>query len=63
MLKKKDKSESAIASDLAAKIYNLEILKTNVEDESENVTRFFIMGKDTKQPEFDNQKYITSCIF
>ena len=60
---KKDKTESAIASELAAKIYNLEILKTSVEDESENVTRFFIMGKDTKQPEFDDQKYITSCIF
>ena len=27
---KKDKSEGAIASDLAAKIYNLEILKSNV---------------------------------
>ena len=60
---KKDKSESAIASDLAAKIYNLEILKSNVEDESGNVTRFFIMGKDSKHPEFENKKYITSCIF
>jgi len=60
---KKDKSESAIASELAAKIYNLEILKTNVEDESGNVTRFFIMGRDSKHPEFKNKKYITSCIF
>ena len=60
---KKDKSESAIASDLAAKIYNLEILKSNVEDESGNVTRFFIMGKDSKHPELENKKYITSCIF
>ena len=40
---KKDKSESAIASELAAKIYNLEILKSIIEDESGNVTRFFIM--------------------
>jgi len=60
---KKDKSESAIASDLAAKIYNLEILKSNVEDESGNVTRFFIMGKDSKHPEFKDKQYITSCIF
>jgi len=44
---KKDKSEGAIASDLAAKIYNLDILQSNVEDESGNV----------------NKKYITSCIF
>jgi len=60
---KKDESEGAIASDLAAKIYNLDILKSNVEDESGNVTRFFIMGKDSKHPELKNKKYITSCIF
>ncbi len=60
---KGDKSEGAIASELAAKIYNLEILKKNIEDESGNVTRFFIMGRDSKHPEFKNKKYITSCIF
>ena len=60
---KKDKTESAIASELAAKIYGLEIIKTKVEDEPGNVTRFFIMGKDTKHPENKNKKYITSCIF
>ena len=61
---KKDKSESAIASELAAKIYNLEILKSNVEDEAGNVTRFLVMGKDAKHPEYlKNKKYITSCIF
>ena len=60
----KDKSESAIASKLAAKIYNLKILKPNVEDELGNVTRFFIMGNDSKHPEFiKDKKYITSCIF
>ncbi len=61
--KKKDKSESAIASDLAAKIYDLEILKSNIEDEPGNVTRFFVMGKESCHPEFKNKKYITSCIF
>jgi len=61
--KKKDKSEGAIASELAAKIYDLEIIKPNIEDESHNVTRFFIMGKNTEQPEFKDKKYITSCIF
>ena len=60
---KKDKTDSAIASGLAAKIYSLEILKSNVEDESGNVTRFFIMGKDSKHPEHKDKKYITSCIF
>jgi len=61
--KKKDKTDSAIASVLAAKIYGLEIIKSKVEDESGNVTRFFIMGKDTKHPERKDKKYITSCIF
>ena len=60
---KKDKSESAIASKLAAKIYDLEIIKSNVEDESGNVTRFFVMANDPKHPELKNKKYITSCIF
>ena len=60
----KKKSESAIASKLAAKIYNLEILKSNIEDEGGNVTRFFIMGKDSQHPENNKKKkYITSCIF
>jgi len=60
---KKDKTESAIASNLAAKIYNLEIVKSNIEDEPGNVTRFLIMGKESSHPEFGNKKYITSCIF
>jgi len=61
---RKDKTESAIASELASKIYNLEILKSNVEDEAGNVTRFLVMGKETEQPEnLKNKKYITSCIF
>jgi len=63
IFEKKDKSEAAIASELAAKIYNLEILKSNVEDESGNVTRFFIMGKESSHPELKDKKYITSCIF
>ena len=60
---KKDKTDSAIASNLAAKIYSLEIIKSKIEDEPGNVTRFFIMGKDTKHPQHKDKKYITSCIF
>ena len=63
IFEKKDKSEAAIASALAAKIYDLEILKSNIEDESGNVTRFFIMGKELSHPELKDKKYITSCIF
>ena len=58
-----DKTKGAIASKLSAKIYNLEILKENIQDDNENYTRFLIMGKDIVQPEIDKQKYITSFLF
>ena len=60
----KDKFIAAIASELAAKTYDLKILKKNIEDEAGNVTRFLVMGKNVKQPEYDtSKKYITTCIF
>ena len=59
-----DISIAAIASELSAKIYNLKILKKNIEDEQGNVTRFLIMGKNVQQPEYiKNKKFITSCVF
>ena len=62
--KGKDKTIAAIASKLSAKIYDLKILKENIEDESGNVTRFLIMGKNIIQPNYHkDKKYITSCIF
>ena len=59
----KDRSKAAIASKLSAKIYNLKILESNVQDEKENLTRFLIMQKDIFQPEFKKNKYITSLLF
>ena len=59
----KNKSEAAIASKLSAKIYNLDILASNIEDEKENATRFLIMGKPVLQPVLDKDKYITSFLF
>ena len=61
--KNKVKSEAAIASSLSAKIYNLKILASNIENEKANATRFLIMGKEVLQPEFANKKYITSFLF
>ena len=60
---KKDITKAAIASKLSAKIYNLKILDSNVQDEKENVTRFLIMQKDIFQPELKKNKYITSLLF
>ncbi len=36
----------AIASELAGKLYNLEILETKIEDVPYNFTRFFVLGHD-----------------
>ena len=56
--------EAAIASTLAAKIYNLEILKSNIEDDKKNITRFLFMGKKIEHPEFKKEEnFMTSCIF
>ena len=59
----KIKNEAAIASKQSAKIYNLDILASNIEDEKGNVTRFLLMGKPILQPELKNKKYITSFLF
>ena len=62
--KGQDKTIAAIASELSAEIYNLKILKKNIEDEKGNVTRFLIMGKNATQPEYNKKvKYVTTCIF
>ena len=59
-----DKSFGAIASSLAAKIYDLKILKEHFEDVRGNTTRFFILSKNKEIPEFKKEEnYITSIIF
>ena len=64
LAKGKDKSIAAIASELSAKMYNLKILKKNIEDDKGNVTRFLIMGKNIEQPDYNKDKnFLTSCIF
>ena len=58
-----DKSKAAIASNLSAEIYNLEIIEKDIQDNKENFTRFLLMGKDIMQSENDNKSYITSFLF
>jgi len=58
-----NKNEAAIASKQSAKIYNLDILASNIEDEKGNVTRFMLMGRPIIQPELKKEKYITSFLF
>ena len=58
-----DNTEAAIASELSSKIYNLDIIASNIENEKGNVTRFLVMGKTVYQPELKKGKYITSLLF
>tara|TARA_Y100001970_G_scaffold125611_1_gene155406 strand:- start:2612 stop:3439 length:828 start_codon:yes stop_codon:yes gene_type:complete len=57
------KNKAAIASSLSAKIYGLDILAENIQDDKNNVTRFLIMGGEIYQPELNNDKFITSFLF
>ena len=56
-------SDAAIASKLSAKIYKLDVIASNIENEKGNTTRFLIMGKSIHQPELGKKKYITSFLF
>ena len=40
-----NKEDAAIASDLAAKIYDLKIIESNFQDINNNITRFLVMSK------------------
>ena len=55
-------TEAAIASELAAEIYNLEIVQADIEDDKMNTTRFLVMSKDLQQEKDENLDYLTSCI-
>ena len=63
ILRNNDKTQAAIASKLAAEIYGLEILRPNIENASNNTTRFLIMSTNNQIPENDGKKFITSFIF
>lgn len=63
ILRNNDKTQAAIASKLAAEIYGLEILRPNIENASNNTTRFLIMSTNNLIPENDGKKFITSFVF
>ena len=58
-----NKQDAAIASELAAKIYNLEILESNFQDSANNVTRFLIMQKDLVSFGNSSDKILTTLVF
>ncbi|MBQ8671188.1 MAG: prephenate dehydratase [Alphaproteobacteria bacterium] len=58
-----DLTKAAIASKLAAEIYGLDILASNIENASNNTTRFLVMQKEEEIPSYEGDKYITSIVF
>mgnify|MGYP002632842814 CR=1 FL=1 len=60
-----DPSLAAIAPDLAAEIYGLDILRADIQDSEKNTTRFLIMSSepDDASPEDGEGNFMTSFIF
>jgi len=58
-----DKAHASISSSLAAEIYDLDILKRDIEDRSQNVTRFLILSPDPVFPDLAADNVLTSLLF
>ncbi len=53
-----EKNAAAIGSKIAAELYNLQVVCENIEDISNNVTRFLILGKEDAKPSGDDKTAI-----
>jgi prephenate dehydratase len=58
-----DNSRAAIASRLAAEIYGLDILATDIEDEAHNTTRFIVLSRQASWASNDAGPVITTFLF
>ena len=58
-----DRSRAVIASKLAAEIYGLEILRTDIEDEDHNTTRFVLLAANPRDAEPEDAPVVTSFVF
>lgn len=58
-----DTTLAAIASSLAAEIYGLKVLRSDIEDESHNTTRFVILAAEPDDAEPGNGPCVTTFIF
>ena len=59
-----DKAHAALASELAAEIYELDIIERDVQDADHNTTRFVILAPEPNVPIYEeNGDYLTSLLF
>ncbi|MGO9174119.1 MAG: prephenate dehydratase [Rhodomicrobium sp.] len=58
-----DLTKAAIASKLAAEIYGLRILKSDIEDAQHNTTRFLLLANEAEVPPAGNGPVLTTFIF
>lgn len=56
-------TKAAIASELAAELYGLDIIQRNIEDAEDNVTVFIQISKEPADPELDDGTTLTSLLF
>lgn len=59
----KDRTLAAVASRLAAEIHGLNILRSDVEDATHNVTRFLIMSREPEYAQVTGEPVITTMLF
>lgn len=58
-----DKTCAAISSRLAAKIYGLDILAEDIEDEAHNTTRFVVLAREPRWATQGSGKLVTTFVF
>jgi prephenate dehydratase len=58
-----DRSKAALASELAASIYGLDVLARHIEDQANNTTRFLVMAREPDHSRRGQGKMITTFTF
>ncbi|MGH1540510.1 MAG: prephenate dehydratase [Arenicella sp.] len=58
IMAKKDNTLAAIAGEMAAKLYDMKIVASGIEDEKNNTTRFLVIGKKTYAASGDDKTSI-----
>ena len=58
-----DMTAAALASELAAEIYGLDVLARNIEDHDKNTTRFLVMARDIDLNRRGDHGMVTSFVF